>query len=236
MKFIQRACNNEFEDLQEAFDDAVEEWHTGDSQESLLDFLGISDVMFSKLLSNKIKLQKLVDLYKIVFKLNSLKFKPLDVIDIEIEENSVVDVLPEEVEEVITINFDDRRIKQDILSDVLTPYNCSKLKKYLEALHNYSDNNQKDLETGKFSCFYCFHEGEVSEIKEWITRRVGSTALCPKCSIDAVLPHNINYPVDNILLLKLMNDYWFKSYWRGDVQYDKNHNIIDENIEDDYDL
>jgi len=46
-------------------------------------------------------------------------------------------------------------------------------------------------ECGTFACIFCKHIGPAAEICEFITERDGGqTAICPRCSIDAILPRN----------------------------------------------
>lgn len=53
-----------------------------------------------------------------------------------------------------------------------------------------SFGNKKDLENATHaSCFSCLVVFETSEIKEYVPEKCGlSTALCPSCGIDAVVP------------------------------------------------
>lgn len=55
-------------------------------------------------------------------------------------------------------------------------------------------------------CFYCLKVYQPSEIREWIDQ--GSTALCPHCGIDSVLPEAAGYPLTQ-QFLKQMESYWF---------------------------
>jgi hypothetical protein len=42
------------------------------------------------------------------------------------------------------------------------------------------------------SCFYCLAKFTPNEINEWVDE--GSTAICPKCGIDSVVPGDISLP------------------------------------------
>ncbi len=57
------------------------------------------------------------------------------------------------------------------------------------------------------ACYHCLRIFNVSEIKEW-TDRDNDTALCPHCSVDAVLAINEESEKDPIFLSKV-NKYWF---------------------------
>lgn len=69
-------------------------------------------------------------------------------------------------------------------------------------------------------CAHCLAMFSPTEITEWVDwpadqedldEPVGTTALCPKCRIDAVLDSASGYPITEQLLTE-MRDYWFA--WR----------------------
>lgn len=60
----------------------------------------------------------------------------------------------------------------------------------------------KDLLKDNCSCYHCCKNFKLSEITQWTDE--GQTALCPFCSVDAVLEGHIQ---ENIL--KSINKYWF---------------------------
>ena len=83
---------------------------------------------------------------------------------------------------------------------------------YLEAAHKHSIFHKKEiLESDICGCFYCKRIFLLTEIRGWCDKNnpKGSTALCPKCGIDSVLGSKSGYPVDDIIFLKEMNEYWF---------------------------
>lgn len=43
-------------------------------------------------------------------------------------------------------------------------------------------------------CVYCTHTVEARDIRHWVSDRDGRTALCPMCSVDAVV-HVIHLPM-----------------------------------------
>ncbi len=49
--------------------------------------------------------------------------------------------------------------------------------------------NQRDLEVYPGYCVACL--GEVTDVRAWIDDDQGKTAICPHCSIDAVVPGNL---------------------------------------------
>lgn len=58
------------------------------------------------------------------------------------------------------------------------------------------------FQAGVASCFYCFWNIGPNQIQEWVDN--GTTAICPFCGIDAVLPGNYD-----VLFLEEMKRYWF---------------------------
>lgn len=61
-------------------------------------------------------------------------------------------------------------------------YTDEKLKEeHCKAIHN------KNLLVDECSCFYCFRVFPVQSIELWVDRE-GDTAICPFCSVDAVIP------------------------------------------------
>jgi len=78
------------------------------------------------------------------------------------------------------------------------------------------------IELGKSvrcGCFYCLEIFEPSQIKDWIMERearadfepsaeADSTALCPRCGIDAVIGDAAGFPITSEFL-QTMKTYWF---------------------------
>lgn len=73
----------------------------------------------------------------------------------------------------------------------------------------------KDMLVGhkKCGCFYCLKTYNPKEIKEWVDN--DSTAICPHCGVDAVLPENPGY-VLNKDFLKEMHQHWFSQLFALD--------------------
>lgn len=77
----------------------------------------------------------------------------------------------------------------------------------LKKLHAYSYNNkEKIMHSGKCYCFYCKKEMEAKEINKYIDN--DSTALCPYCEIDSIIPDSIDENI-NSSIIDEMNKYWF---------------------------
>ena len=79
----------------------------------------------------------------------------------------------------------------------------------LKTIHSHSMCNKEELiNAKKCGCFYCLKIFNPNEIKEWIKDKNGDTALCPYCTIDAIIPESDLYTLNNALLDK-MNNYYF---------------------------
>lgn len=71
----------------------------------------------------------------------------------------------------------------------------------------FAMHNRKDIERAQIcGCFHCMKIFASSEVKEWTDNE--DTALCPHCSVDAVLPELLDYKLSEEILKKL-NTYWF---------------------------
>lgn len=83
----------------------------------------------------------------------------------------------------------------------------------LRAAHKRCGRNRAILaEGGPCGCFYCLSVFEASEVRDWVWD--GSTALCPRCGIDAVLPGSAA-PID-AEFLRRMRTRWFECTVRLD--------------------
>jgi hypothetical protein len=73
--------------------------------------------------------------------------------------------------------------------------------------HKHSARNKNELlKDKKCGCFHCMKIFSPKEIVDWIDD--DDTALCPHCSIDAVIGESSGYPITNEFLEK-MHDFWF---------------------------
>ena len=71
--------------------------------------------------------------------------------------------------------------------------------------HAFSSQHRKQIQhAGKAGCFYCLAFFDPAGITEWIEEE--TTALCPKCGIDAVLPVDEQVTPE---FLKAMQQKWF---------------------------
>lgn len=62
-------------------------------------------------------------------------------------------------------------------------------------------------------CYYCLKTFKGKDIKEWVTELKGEqTALCPHCSIDAVIPENQGIDINDTQLFKTANQQNFQRY------------------------
>lgn len=73
-------------------------------------------------------------------------------------------------------------------------------------IHSYTKNNIIELKNNKeCMCLYCKEKFNADDIKDW-TDNI-TTAICPKCGIDAVVPDIFNLSEDD---LKKIYERWFK--------------------------
>ncbi|MCR5090956.1 MAG: cytoplasmic protein [Oscillospiraceae bacterium] len=61
------------------------------------------------------------------------------------------------------------------------------------------------LDSGRCGCFFCLKLFDPVKITGWLREE---TAVCPYCSVDAVIPESYEYDLDDSLLLA-MKEYWF---------------------------
>jgi len=78
--------------------------------------------------------------------------------------------------------------------------------------HQFCTLHRNELmKSDRCGWFYCLRIFFPEEIKDWTDENkdgVEQTALCPFCSIDAVIGSASGYPV-SIDFLKQMRDFWF---------------------------
>lgn len=68
----------------------------------------------------------------------------------------------------------------------------------LEATHKLSMHNRSAIgDAERCSCFFCIRTFPSSDVTEWTDN--GTTALCPNCEVDAVLPGR--YSTDDLIAL-----------------------------------
>lgn len=99
-----------------------------------------------------------------------------------------------------------RSFKGNYKSKIKHTYSYEK-KAQLERLHTYSSHNKRFIAiSNKCYCFYCRSCMDRSEIVDYCDN--GQTAICPKCSIDAIIPDSIEETVNEKIISEL-NAYWF---------------------------
>ncbi len=76
--------------------------------------------------------------------------------------------------------------------------------------HKWCKNNHENLMKSYLcGCFCCLRIFKTSEISEWIHEKRGdSTAICPYCRVDSIIPENSKVPLTKEFLSK-MEKYWF---------------------------
>ena len=81
----------------------------------------------------------------------------------------------------------------------------------LESSHKHSSGHRDEvLGSDLCGCFYCGEIFEPTDIEEWIDEQdgLGTTALCPRCSIDSVIGSRSGIALTPEFLTN-MHDYWF---------------------------
>ena len=85
----------------------------------------------------------------------------------------------------------------------------------LKDVHHYSSRHRQMVERAAMcGCFYCGALFSSHEIDTWCDEpeesvSAGTTAICPRCGIDSVLPDNIPGVPLNTELLTAMRQYFF---------------------------
>ena len=80
------------------------------------------------------------------------------------------------------------------------------------AAHKRCSNHRELLSTAeRCGCFYCCAEFGPGAIMDWVDpasddMQAGTTALCPRCGIDAVIPLD---PGMDVHFLERMKAHWF---------------------------
>lgn len=83
----------------------------------------------------------------------------------------------------------------------------------LESIHRASTGHRETLATtSRAGCFHCGSIFSPTEIHKWTDKPAAggpsTTALCPYCGIDAVLPEAASIAIAPALL-GAMREYWF---------------------------
>ena len=78
----------------------------------------------------------------------------------------------------------------------------------LKQAQTHSTSHHEEITNSKVcGCFYCETTFSSTEIQKWTDEE--SSAICPKCGIDAVIGDSSKYPVGNKEFLAQMHKYWF---------------------------
>jgi hypothetical protein len=78
----------------------------------------------------------------------------------------------------------------------------------LEALHRQCIRHRSEIESAaRCGCFNCGATFGPGDITDWVDE--GTTALCPRCGIDSLLPEQASQPLTPALL-EAMHEYWFE--------------------------
>ena len=75
-----------------------------------------------------------------------------------------------------------------------------------EACRMSFKNRRQVMSSKQVGCYYCGHTCGPEDIKEWTDN--GETALCPRCSVDSIVPSSEGVQLSEEML-KRMNQYWF---------------------------
>ena len=80
------------------------------------------------------------------------------------------------------------------------------------AAHAHSSGHRAEIERStQCGCFYCLACFPPAEISNWVdpdAAGLGTTALCPRCGIDAVIGAEAGYPLTPEFLTR-MRTRWF---------------------------
>lgn len=87
----------------------------------------------------------------------------------------------------------------------MTPETRNKL---VQDAPRLSFENKTALENAtRCGCYFCIQLFNPAEIDEWSKDKNGDTAICPRCSVDAVIPET-DSPLSTELLVE-MCEHWF---------------------------
>jgi hypothetical protein len=81
----------------------------------------------------------------------------------------------------------------------------------IEAHQKCSQHREALSRAKRCGCFYCCAEFSPGEITDWVDpasddMQEGTTALCPRCGIDSVIPLG---PGMDVVFLRRMKEHWF---------------------------
>jgi hypothetical protein len=74
--------------------------------------------------------------------------------------------------------------------------------------HKHCSHHRDEIERSeRCGCFYCLESFLPGEINEWTDDN--TTAMCPRCGIDAVIGSASGFALSNEFLQR-MHEYWFE--------------------------
>lgn len=79
------------------------------------------------------------------------------------------------------------------------------------AAHRYSSRHREQIECSeRCGCFHCLHIFAPADIEDWWDEPGhGTTAVCPRCGIDAVIGSASGFPITPQFLQR-MKSHWFE--------------------------
>lgn len=72
-----------------------------------------------------------------------------------------------------------------------------------KAVHLAMKNRKEVKSSNQCGCYYCLSVFPSSKVVEWTDNN--ETALCPKCSVDSVVPE-----INDVNVLEKIKKYWFR--------------------------
>ncbi len=78
-----------------------------------------------------------------------------------------------------------------------------------DILSHRTYNKDELLKSEKCCCYHCGRIFDVSEIRSWLERDAGQTAICPYCEEPFVIADDSGFPVTDGEFVELINRYWF---------------------------
>ncbi len=86
----------------------------------------------------------------------------------------------------------------------------------IEKIYTYVSENKELLKRyKKCICLYCGRTFDFAEITEWVNDRNEKSAICPFCSVDAVVPLEVNNKVDHFKVTREIQEQIKNTYLGG---------------------
>ncbi len=88
------------------------------------------------------------------------------------------------------------------------------LERQYNIIHSYCFANRKLLKRYKDCiCLYCGKEYPYTKVSNWVKDEPELTAICPFCSVDAVVPKTVENKVDKFTVTKEIQEAIKKYYF-----------------------